>query len=59
MKEYEKELISVVNDYADDYGWEGLFEELFPGATAGEIVLDMYNSGLIPEDIMERFLNDE
>lgn len=58
MKNYEKLLISVVNDYADDNGLDGLLDELFPGASIGEIVNDMFNAGLIPEDVMERFLND-
>lgn len=58
MKEIEKLMISVASDFADDYGLEGLFDELFPGMSAGEIVLDMYNSGLIPDDVMDRFLND-
>lgn len=58
LKDYEKLLIGVVNDYVDDYSIQELFEILFPGATVGEIVNDMFNSGLIPDDVMEEFLND-
>lgn len=58
MKDYEAVLISVLNDFADDYGTDGLLDELFPGITVGEIVVDMYNAGLIPEDVIERFLED-
>lgn len=58
MKDYEKLLISVVNDFTDDYSIEELLETLFPGASVGEIVNEMFNSGLIPNDVMEKFLND-
>lgn len=56
MKDFEKELMSVVQEYADDYGVEGVLEELFPKMTIGELVVEMYNSGMIPEDILEGFL---
>lgn len=58
MKDYTKLLISVVEDFKDDNGIEELFEALFPGASIGEIVNDMYEAGLIPDDVMEAFLND-
>ena len=58
MKNYEKMLISAVNDYADDYSIEDVLELLFPGASIGEIVNDAYNAGLIPNEDMEKFLND-
>lgn len=56
MKEFEKNFIQVVNDYADDYDIESVLDELFPGMTIGEIMLDMYNLGGIPEDTLEKFL---
>lgn len=59
MKVYDKKLIEAVNDYADEEGIEEVLDRVFPGATIGEIVVDMYNAGLIPEDVMERFLEDE
>lgn len=58
MKDYTKLLISVVEDFKDDNGVDELFEVLFPGASIGEIVNDMYEAGLIPDDVMEAFLND-
>lgn len=58
MKDYEKLLISVANDYAHDYGIDGLFDELFPGMSPGELIRDMYESGLIPDDVMEKFLGE-
>lgn len=58
MKNYEKLLISAVNDYAADYSIEDVLELLFPGASIGEIVNDAYNAGLIPDEDMEKFLND-
>lgn len=57
MKDYEKLLIQVLNDYVDDYGVEALFEELGL-ASVGEVINDMYNAGLIPDDIMEKFINE-
>jgi hypothetical protein len=58
MKDFEKLLLSVVNDYEEEYGAEGLLEELFPGTTLGEIVVEMYLAGMIPEDVIERFINE-
>lgn len=56
----EVSLISILNDYADDYGVEGLLEELFgEGMTIGEILNDHFNAGLIPTDRMEAFLLDD
>lgn len=57
MKDYEKLLISVINDYADDYGAEAVLEILFPGASIGEIMNDAFNAGLIPDEDMEKFIN--
>ena len=59
MKNYEVQLISVINDFADEYSMEELFDELFPGMSAGELVLEMYNAGIIPDDALETFLEDE
>lgn len=57
MKDYEKVLISVINDYADDYGAEAVLDILFPSATIGEILNDVFNAGLIPDEDMEKFIN--
>lgn len=59
MKVYETKLISVLNDFADEYGTDGLLDELVPGASIGEIIVDMYNAGILPEDVIERFLLDD
>lgn len=59
MKNYDKLMIEVVNDFADDYGVEGVLEELFgEDFDFGEIIVDMFNSGLIPNDKMEKFINE-
>lgn len=58
MKKFESELASIFDAYREDHGTDGLMDELFPGASIGEIVVDMYNAGLIPDDVLERFLND-
>lgn len=56
MKDFEKELASVVDDFEADHGVYGVLDELFPGVSLGELVVDMYNSGMIPNDVMEKFL---
>lgn len=59
MKNFEWRLLQAVNDFIDEYGVEELFETLFPGSTIGELVVDMYNAGLLPDDTLEEFLHDE
>lgn len=59
MNDFEKNFISVVNDYADDYGSDAVLDELFPGQTLGEILWDVYNLGGIPTDTLEKFLSDD
>lgn len=59
MKNYDKLMVEVVNDFADDYGTDGVLEELFgEDFNLGEIIVDMFNSGLIPNDKMEKFINE-
>lgn len=58
MKDYERLLITTTNEYVDDYGVEGLLDELFPGMSAGELVLQMYDAGILPEDVLEKFLSE-
>lgn len=59
MKNFDKEMMEVVNDFAEDYGTDGVLEELFgEGFDLGEIVVDMFNAGLIPNDKMEKFVNE-
>lgn len=55
----EVSLISVINDYADDYSVVEVLDEFFPGITIGEIIVDMWNAGLIPTDVMDKFLLDD
>lgn len=58
MKDFEKQLMDVVNDYADDYSADDVLALLFPGRTIGEIVVETYNAGLIATDDLETFLED-
>ncbi len=58
MKNVDRLFISVMNDYAEEHGVDGLLEELFPSMTVGEFLLDCYNAGLLPDDIVERFLEN-
>lgn len=59
MKDFEKNFISVINDYADDYGIDGVLDEIFPGMSLGEILYQHYELGGIPEDVLEKFLKDD
>lgn len=52
-------MITVCNDFAEDYGVEAVLEELFPHSSIGELVYSMYEAGLIPDDVIEKFLEDE
>lgn len=58
MKKFDKLFIEVSDGYADDYGMEALFEELLPDLTPGQIALELYNSGVIPTDKVEKFINE-
>lgn len=56
MKNYMRLLIEAVNERAEEIGLEELLEELFPGMSVGEVVGEMYEAGLIPEDVIENYL---
>lgn len=59
MKNYDFLMQNVVNDFVGDYDLNALFEELFgEDYNIGELVVDMFNSGLIPNDRMEAFVNE-
>lgn len=58
MTDFEVKFIDAIEDYYSDYGADAVLEEFFPKMTIGEVILDAYNSGLIPTDLMEKFLND-
>jgi hypothetical protein len=53
-------LINLLNAYADDYSIQELLDELFgEGITIGDVLADHWNAGLIPTDVMEKFLLDD
>jgi hypothetical protein len=52
-------LIGAINDFADEYSDDAVLEEFFGDMTIGEIIVDMWNAGLIPADKMEAFLLDD
>jgi hypothetical protein len=58
MTKFDNDLIDVFDGFVFDNNYTALFDILFPGASPGEIVLDMYNSGLIPNEVIERFLEE-
>lgn len=51
-------MIDVFDAHADDYGLEDLMEQIFGDMTAGEIIADMYEYGMIPNEVIERFLEE-
>lgn len=59
MRSFDTQLIGVLNAYADDYGVEGLLDELVPGLSIGEVLTELYNAGGIPDDVIEKFLENE
>lgn len=59
MTQTKTNFIGVVNGFLEDYSLSDLFDELFPGQSHSEIIYEMYEAGLIPEDMLEKFLNDE
>lgn len=58
MTEFDTKLIDVVNEYWNDYGADAVLEDLLSDMTIGDVILEMYNAGFIPNDVLERFLND-
>lgn len=52
----ESQLILAFHDYVDEFGLDALVEKIWPGINIGELFADIYNAGLIPEDVMEEFL---
>lgn len=56
MREFDKTIMDTVNE---KYGSHNEFlDDFFPNMTVGELVVEMYNSGLIPDDIIESLLHD-
>lgn len=56
MKHFMRLLVEAMNDYTEEHGVEALFQEIFPDMTMGELIGEMYEAGMIPEDVIERFL---
>lgn len=56
MRDFDLKIMKKINDKFDTA--EDLLEELFPGITLGELTTEMYNAGLIPDDILERVMNE-
>lgn len=59
MTDFEDKLIEAINDYNGDYDEQAVLDIFFPDLTIGEIIIECYNAGLIPNDILEKFLNDD
>jgi len=56
MNNIDKELMLLVNEYAEEYDVEAVLEEVLGGMTIGEIVVEMYNAGLISDRQIAIFL---
>lgn len=59
MKELSRKIITTINLAADEYGVSEVLEQLFPGMSLGELINDMYEAGLLPDEDLEAFLEDE
>lgn len=58
MKPRSSLLINLVNEVADYSSVPEVIEQFFPGMSVGELISDMYDHGMIPEDVLEEFLNE-
>lgn len=58
MKDIIKLIILSAEDYADEFGTDNLLDNLFPGMTIGELVAEMYEYGMLPDDVIERLVQD-
>ena len=56
MTKFAKLLIEAMNEYATEYGVEALLEELFPEMTIVELINEIYEAGLLPNDVVERII---
>lgn len=56
MRDFDLKIMDKINEKFDDA--EDLLEELFPGMTLGEFTTELYNAGLIPDDVLERLMDE-
>lgn len=56
MREFEKRLIAKAEADAADIGLQELLESLIPDFHAGELILELYETGLIPQDRLEEYI---
>lgn len=56
MRDFDKQLMMRVNELFE--GHNEFLEKFFPEMSVGELVLDMFNAGLIPNDIIESLLDE-
>lgn len=56
MREFEKKIVAKAEADADADGLEVLLEYLIPDFNAGVLILELYETGLIPQDKMEEYL---
>ena len=54
MREIDRQIMTRVNELYD--GHDEFFSRFFPDMTVGELVVELYNSGLIPDDVIESIL---
>lgn len=59
MKELSRKIITTINLAADEHGVSEVLEQLFPRMSLGELINDMYEAGLLPDEDLEAFLEDE
>ena len=51
-------LSTLIDAWAEDYSVEEFLTEFLPNLTFGELVENAFDNGLIPNDQIEKFLED-
>jgi len=56
MRAFDIKIMTIVNDMFPTHN--DFIEKFFPDMTPGELAVELFNAGLIPNDLMESILDD-
>lgn len=56
MRSFDIKIMQAVNELFE--GHNDFIEKFFPDMSPGELAVELYNAGLIPDDLIEGLLND-
>lgn len=56
MRAFDLKIMEVVNDLFSTHN--DFIEKFFPDMTPGELAVELYNAGLIPDDLMESIIDE-